>query len=236
MAGPPQPIPLKFGVFVKLRGRLGDPSGLMKKLGAIMTAESQESFKKQALGDFRWPRRYPNQHGSPLNVAGAVSDFSKGTWKLPERRFQDRPTLIDTNALRGSMTPGKAIQVRNRYTVEVGTTLPYAGAQQWGGVTVQSITRTTQLSAAKFMLYLRTKSKGKSVSGRGLESIGKVYEKAQAKKKAGDRLAEVESKLSFIFKQSELRTHVNQRPFIGITDQSERRIKAEIEQWFGRTA
>lgn len=217
---------LKFGVLVTLRRRIADPSSLMRKIGGILIAGAQKAFKVQALGDFKWPARPGRtRSGQPINVAGIIADFNKGTWNLPARRFQDRPALIDTTSLLRSLTVNKAVQVKNKYTVEVGTTLPYAGVHQWGGESIQQITRQTRLNLSRYLLYLRKQEKSHNRRGKGFSAIWIMAKRM-----------DVDTKLNFIFYENQYKTRIPQRPYLGITDESERLIREEVEAWFGRSA
>ena len=94
---------------------------LLNQLGILLVAQAQKAFRVQQLGNERWPARQ-----SP-NVAGIVSDLNAGK-SPPGRRFTDRPALIDTGRLRGSLT----YRVDGRQVV-VGSALPYAALHQSGG-------------------------------------------------------------------------------------------------------
>ena len=79
----------------KVRDRLKNTSDLMNKIGALGVAESQKAFREQRLGDISWKERYPGQSPPKVNVAGFVSDFVSGRSTPKPNRFQDRPALVD---------------------------------------------------------------------------------------------------------------------------------------------
>lgn len=134
--------------FVRLKGALDKPGKILEQIGALLEAGAQDAFVNERLGDFRWPGRYPNQSEPALNVAGAVSDFAKGASEPKGRRFDRRPALRDTGALVGSIRS----RVVGEDAVEVGSTLPYAGLHQWGGVSTQRIDSGTKKRMAKWLL------------------------------------------------------------------------------------
>lgn len=102
--------------------RLDDPEPALKQIGIIMVAESQEAFRNQRFGKDAWrERRVPN-------VFGIIADFHKGSPKPPQRRFEKRPALHDTDRLAGSIS----FSIVSRDTVEAGSNLPYAGKHHRG--------------------------------------------------------------------------------------------------------
>jgi len=95
---------------------------LLQQIGVLMVAESQKAFKAQEFNGVQWPAR------GKINTMGIVSDFAQGKNKPPKRRFDPRPALIDTGALRKSINY-KVIGA----TVKVGSQLHYADLHQGGG-------------------------------------------------------------------------------------------------------
>jgi len=120
-----------------------DPSPLLKIAGAIMVARSQQAFRNQGLeGDDRggWePRSVPN-------VAGVVADLARGP-SVKGRRFQERPALVDTGALRASIS----FRLIGLDAVEVGSNLPYAGKMQEGGSSTLPINATVAANLSAFL-------------------------------------------------------------------------------------
>ena len=90
--------PTHFGAEVKwlnkVSQRLADPRAMLKKIGAYIVSQTQQSFANQGLaGEPKWKVRYPNQNEPMLNIAGVVHDFIKGRKKIKEFDFQRRPVL-----------------------------------------------------------------------------------------------------------------------------------------------
>jgi phage gpG-like protein len=111
----------------RIERALEKPEAALKQIGAMMVAESQQSFRDQTFGTQSWdPRAVPN-------TFGIISDFYNGRKEPPKRRFEPRPALKDTGRLAASI----AFQLVGTDAVEVGTNLPYAAAHHNGEV-VQS--------------------------------------------------------------------------------------------------
>jgi phage gpG-like protein len=102
---------------------LESPAAALKKIGALMAAESQAAFRNQSFGDKPWAPR------SDVNVFGIIADFAQGRRQPPQRRFEKRPALQDTGRLAASIT----FRMVDPKTVEVGSNLPYAGVHHRGG-------------------------------------------------------------------------------------------------------
>lgn len=107
----------------RIEKHLDRPDVALTQIGALMVAESQRAFREQKFGDKVWqPRRVPN-------LFGIIADFAAGKREPPARRFESRPALQDTGRLLQSI----AWRLVNTTTVEVGSTLPYAGTLHTGG-------------------------------------------------------------------------------------------------------
>jgi phage gpG-like protein len=119
---------------IQLRQQLENPQALMKKLGAMVLGASLDSFKKQALGDFKWEPRYPTQPPPKLNMAGFVSDFKNGRATPKPIRFVDRPALID-EGYRGGLVSSMTYKPIDSTSFQVGTNKSYASLHQHGGTT-----------------------------------------------------------------------------------------------------
>lgn len=122
---------------------------LLDRIGALYVSASQRSFAQQRWGDEAWPARYPRQKNK-LNIAGALRDFAAGRRAPLARRFQDRPALIDTGELRRSIAH-RVVADGGVLYVEVGTTLPYAAKQLYGGETVIRITQAIRDRAREWL-------------------------------------------------------------------------------------
>lgn len=192
--------PIGIRGLVRIRKKLESPESLLKRIGTLMLSQTQRAFSEERLGDRIWPERYPNQSDVKVNVAGAVQDLSKSS-NIKKRRFDSRPTLQDTGILKRPFSSSStAVKFPDKFTVEVGTTVPYASIHQWGGTSTQQITKEVKSNLQKF---LKKKS-------------NKPYRKV----------------LGFLFQVDELETTVNQRPFLGITNQLEIDIRKMIEEDF----
>lgn len=124
------------------------PTALQMQVGTMLVAQAQEAFREQRSSEGRWRER------APINVFGIIADFSlAGRSSPPARRFETRPALVDTGALRRSI----AWQGRGTNVVEVGSNLPYASLHQFGGVSEsEKITESVQ---EKLHKWLRKQSK-----------------------------------------------------------------------------
>jgi phage gpG-like protein len=103
---------------------LENPEPALKGIGAMMVSESQRAFTEQKFGEDEWrPRAVPN-------IAGIISDFHAGKREPPKRRFEDRPALVDTGALKGPA--GIVFKVMGNVVV-VGSNRPGVGTLHKGG-------------------------------------------------------------------------------------------------------
>ena len=89
------------------------------QVGAIGVSLSQRSFDDQSLGEHIWAARYPDQPAPKVNIAGVVSDLTRGA-SIKARRFQDRRTLRDTGILQQSI----ASRIVSDTEVEWGSVVP----------------------------------------------------------------------------------------------------------------
>lgn len=200
--------PAKFGVLVRLRKMLlENPRPLLKKIGLLLTASTEKAFLDQALGEHRWPARYPNQSGAKLNIAGAIMDLGSGP-SIKAHRFNDRPALSDTGNLRRSFASENAISYPGKFTVQVGTVFPYASIHQTGGESTLSVSSTVR---ANLKEYLGKKRKGK-------------------KQKAQKSI--VQERMGFLLNRTlgitEMSISVNRRPFLGVTPQVKDQILSTV--------
>lgn len=114
-----------YDVGARIRGiaaLLAKPETLLKQFGTLIALRAQKAFKDQRRGSFAWKER------ATPNVPGILSDIKRGA-NPPKRRFESRPAVVDTGHLAGSI----AFRVTGAKTVEVGTVVPYASIQQFGG-------------------------------------------------------------------------------------------------------
>ena len=153
----PKPKLEKLGGILRLRKKFKNPKRLLFQVGAILLAQAQQSFQRQALGDFLWKVRYPNQTEDHVNVAGAVADLSK-SGNIKKRRFTSTPALRDTGTLLRSLNDrSRSIRPKGTNVIEVGTTLSYAARHQWGGTSEQPVTSVVKERLGKFLKKKKNK-------------------------------------------------------------------------------
>lgn len=114
-----------YDVGSRIRGiaaLLAKPETLLKQFGTLIALRAQRAFKDQRRGSFAWKER------ATPNVPGILSDIRRGATP-PRRRFESRPAVVDTGHLAGSI----AYRVTGAKTVEIGSVVPYASIQQYGG-------------------------------------------------------------------------------------------------------
>lgn len=148
----------------QIEALLADPKPLLEALGLEAVAYSRDAFQKQAWGADPWPPRYPFQRAPKINVAGVLADFNAGKTP-PARRFEDSPALKDTGELRDSIVH----RIVSQTEIEVGTSLEYAGVQNFGGESSQPVTDQAKTRLRKFL---------KSKTSKKVQSYRQVVKKA----------------------------------------------------------
>lgn len=186
---------------------LKNPEKILKQIGVVLLGEAQKAFRDQALGDEKWPERYPGQK-VPVNIAGLIGDFIAGKSRPPARRFQNRPAGIDTGQTLRSLSNHQAI-VTQGLTVQVQSNLDNAKKMQNGATTVQLITKQVKARLAEWMRMSRRRLKREQ--GRAQPA------------RAEDAAA---YSLGWLFSKKSLKTKSAARPFLGITKEAERKILA----------
>lgn len=137
-----------MATLAQVEALLRDPSPVLFALGEAAVSFSVRAFDDQAFAGDPWPERYPNQDsGEMVNVAGVLADLNAGLTSIPPRRFEDRPALVDTGALRDSINWRRVDQD----AVEVGSTLPYADTHNRGGESRQPVTPGARKLLARFL-------------------------------------------------------------------------------------
>ena len=188
--------------FQELVSRLKDPRASLGGVGAIHVATSQKAFRLRRLGEFRWASRYPNQGEPFVNFAAALSDLNRGRF-VRARRFDRQPVLQDTGQLFRSIS----FRIQGSFIVRTGVlTGParrYANLHHQGGKSKQTITAVAKETLAKQI----KKSKGKQEAA--LRKLGLI-----------------------VFNQETLVTKVNRRPIVGITPESEEKIRKLLVEFF----
>ena len=191
------------------------PERLLKQVGALMLAQAQRAFIDQKLGTQPWKARYPNQAAPKLNIAGALMDLQNGA-NIKDRRFVDRPAVIDTSHLRQSLSDRHGhLQMLGMWSVEVGTVVLYGGIHQWGGTNTIPITKAIFNNLAAWLKRMTGafSKKSKAASGKA-----KSYQRAQKLQKVGAQVAAVNKHLvSIVATQSKYTVRVVERPFLGWT-------------------
>ena len=129
----------------ELRVRAADTATIGKIIARTLEAQSHRTFEDQALGDFAWPERYPNQDDPMVNIAALVNWCNEGN-KITSRLFDRRPALKASGNLKQTMYA----RVKGDL-VEVGSALPYAAVHQWGGTSTQPVGEGTKKEVARFL-------------------------------------------------------------------------------------
>lgn len=187
---------------VALKGRIRDPSGILKKIGAIVESASLASFREQRLGTIEWPERYPNQGEPFVNIAGLLSDLNEGG-NVKSRRLGEsnrRPALIDKGDLKQS-PKSRIVGDKMVETGVSGRAAEYAATHQHGLVSTLPVPLATKQKLAKLML------KGKPLSP-------------------------YRSKLLFLLQPNRTSYDVDvvARPFLGVTDKASDEILDAVER------
>ena len=214
---PPRPVP-GFGEmqesinFIELfpvdemLAKINNLGPVLKTIGKEMEIESRRAFGKGKFGSWIWPQKY-NGIPSPtkVNYAGAVADLNTGSGKIRSSRFERTDPLIGTTR---DLRRGIAHQVIDKVRVKVGATGPavrYAGIHQWGLESVQDI------------------------PGDAVEKIDKQIGKERNEERL-DGLRALRSRL--VRDGSVLTTKVQQRPFLGVTDEMQVEIPRILSAYF----
>jgi len=183
-----------FGVALKavggLRSQLADPEDVLKRIGMAVLKQAQLAFVEQRLGATTWKRRYPNQKPPLLNIAGALSDFNQGRKEPIPNQYVGRPAGRQTSLLYNSLYPknSKAMAIQGGTTVEVGSTLPYAGLIQYGGISRQPVSDGAKKKMAAWMKKLggaRRKAASYNPSTRTWGEKGSAPKKKRKKAASG---------------------------------------------------
>jgi len=178
-----------------------DPGDLLVILGRTAVSYSQLAFRRQRFGDEAWPKRYPNQKGPVLNIAGALADFNAGATAPKARRFVDNPALIDTKLLSKSIEQQALVPEGAEPYVEIGiggAAAEYGSLQNFGLESKQPITDGAKSNIAAFINT--------------------------------DAGAPYRDKLEPLLDKTELVTQLNKRTFVGVNQELERLLAATVEE------
>ena len=122
----------------ELIGRVKNPAFALTAAGTLLAARARAAFDAQGHGR-PWPAR------AVPNVPGILADLEAGR-EPAARRFEARPVLIDTGALRRSIR--FAVSGR-RLTLTASA--PYASKHEKGGVVVRPIRRDVLVGLARLL-------------------------------------------------------------------------------------
>jgi len=189
------------GSNVTLReGHFANPEPLLQRFGIMMKGRMQSTFEGQGRDGRVWAAR-----GVP-NIAGLVSDATKGAANPPKRRFEGRPAGIDTRFLARSIAYG----VEGRHTVRIGTTVQYAKQVHGGGLRIIPVT-----AQAKQRLYKWIKAARKKV-----------------RKGSGTPQDVMMARQGWLLGVSEISINPPPRPFAFFSDRDRDDIGAEARAFF----
>lgn len=207
-------------------------------MGGRLATSSQKAFTDQQFGDFSWPARYFGKGDPFVNVAGAIEDLTTGA-RIKSRRFETRPALTDTGTLFKSITH----EVKSGTEVQVGSPLEYAADHQHGKSRSMPVTQTVKDNLAKW-LKKGDRVVGKSVTGKTTQfdpesAFGKITGvKGDRDRSIGFATSAIfgggnpfRSRLGFLFNLDTYDFEIIRRPFIGVTDEAEKDVVAELEAW-----
>ena len=184
--------------------KIKDLEPVLTEIGTEMMIESRRAFKAQKFGDFDWPPRYGGiPFPAKINYAGALQDLTDGP-RVKDRRFNDRPALRDSGLLGHSIN----FQVMGKDSVRVGVTGPaakYAGKQQWGIESTQDI------------------------PGDAIDKLDEQIDDETNEERL-DGLHALRARLER--DGSVLTTKVQQRPFLGVTDEMQVEIPRILSKYF----
>ena len=221
----------------KLEGmaeRLANPQQadkLLTQIGTFLVIQATQAFTNQKLpGLKKWKAKYPNQKSPKFNIAGAISDFASGRSEPKRNRYQDRPALEDTGNLKKWWSfdnVSHSVTPKGRFVVEVGAggaVKDYAGLMQWGGTAKQTLTADIK---KKMNIFLK---KTRGTARKAEKRDGQNSPAAKSARKSLDAASKMGYLLNRKFKITVKKTKVNPRPFLGITPQVDKDIRAIIEQ------
>lgn len=117
-----------------------DMTPILDRIGKYLVRVSQVAFANQRFGGRPWaPRSVPN-------IMGVVTDLARGP-SVQANRFEPRPALVDTGALRRSIL----YSIVGPKTVQVASSAPYAKLQNEGGKSSLPVTRVVKKNLASLL-------------------------------------------------------------------------------------
>lgn len=134
-----------MGALNNIRQRMLNPDKLLRGIGIYMMGVTKQAFRQQGRpGGPQWvDREVPN-------AAGILSDLRRGRTP-PARRWQGRPSNIDSNSLVNSIS----WSWKGKDSVEVGSWKPYASHAQSGGVQSIPIDDSLRQALRRYIRYQR---------------------------------------------------------------------------------
>jgi phage gpG-like protein len=218
------------GKLQTLREQLNNPDlplangkPLMKQIGILGVAASQKAFRMQALGDIKWPARYPNQAAPKFNIAGALMDWKSGRPNPKNNRFQDRPALFDTGAMKDKLS----YTVSGPLSVKWGSPQTYAALHQEGGEVTIPYDDATAKRISEW-LYKKAPQKGKMFTGVLRTNKVKTGNVGWGMKTRAEYAKHVRPLInSRVWEQN-----IIARPFVGVTLELELDINRTIKAFF----
>lgn len=203
---------------------------LMKWIGALGVASSQKAFREQALGDIKWPPRYPAQKAPKFNIAGALMDWKAGRSNPKPNRFQDKPALID-EGMRGGVQGSLTFQVTGPLQVAWGSGKTYAEKHQKGGITTIPYDDATRQRISEWLYKTPPTKAGKGkVNMSGVLRTNKQKTGLDGDKRRNEYAPHVKPLLHMkVWKQ-----RIIARPFVGVTDQLAADIRSAILLYYKR--
>lgn len=123
------------------------PRPILAKFSVYWIRETQRAFREQGRGPFNWDERINPNVPAILRDVTARPSVKGGPGG---RRFRGRPALVDTGALKNTVTT----RFVRENLIEAGSPQPYANAHQLGGPRSIPITRPMKANLWAWMKSL----------------------------------------------------------------------------------
>jgi len=204
------------GLLVELTDAKSDESRMLyRAAGKALKELIAERFENSGNEGLPWLEQYPTAKEPWINLAGAVSDWAKGKAEPDAKRFSKQPPLVDSGALKDSMS----YRVVDK-GVEVTSNSEYADLHNTGGTSVQKITRGMRDKIRKFIASKETRLQ-RFASG----ALGPLLPSFVKPEQSPWR-----EKLGFLLRADQLSTDLVKRPFMESTPRLEEALAERIEQ------
>lgn len=204
------------GLLVELTDANSDESRMLyRAAGEALKELIAERFENSGNEGQPWLEQYPTAKEPWINLAGAVSDWAKGKAEPDAKRFSKQPPLVDSGALKDSMSYRVVDE-----GVEVTSNSEYADLHNTGGTSVQQITRAMRTKISKFI-------KSKETPWQRLTSgvLGPMLPGSLKPSENPWR-----EKLGFLLSTDQLATDLVKRPFMESNERLEEALAERIEQ------